>query len=250
MVNPGQTHRIPHLVSTVAERLRREIRNKHAVGDKLATEAALAERFGISRTVVREAIATLRSEGLLETRQGSGIYVARTSAEPIFRLTRAGAREQHLRSVYELRFGLEVASAGLAAIHRTATDLRALGRELEAMTQPETRPAADLRFHAGIAAATRNEHYKGLISLLAKELSGLIRDANSGVGDYLTPPADVLLAEHHDIHDAIVRADPEAARVAMMMHLSNSAKRFGIEIRGFGGRESGMAPVPSSAAGT
>lgn len=232
MVKPEQLPRPPNLVATVAARLRLEIRGKHAVGEKLATEASLAERFGVSRTVLREAVATLRTEGVLETRQGSGIYVARTKDEPVFRLTRAVERERHLRSVYELRFGLEVASAGLAAIHRAEADLRALGKALAAMDRPETRPAADLRFHATIAAATGNAHYQGLVALLAKELSGLIKEANSAGTDYRRPEVEVLLAEHHRIHDAIAAGNPEAARAAMEVHLHNSAHRFSIEIRG------------------
>ncbi|MFC7739360.1 FadR/GntR family transcriptional regulator [Roseomonas sp. GCM10028921] len=249
MVKPDHLQRPPNLVITVAERLRHEIRDKHAVGEKLATEAALAERFGVSRTVLREAVVALRTEGMLETRQGSGIYVARKQEEPVFRLTRASERERHLRSVYELRSGLEVASAGLAAIHRSEADLHVLGKALVAMEQPQTRPAADLRFHAAIAAATRNEHYRGLVMLLAKELSGLIREANSGAADYRKPEAEVLLAEHHRIHDAIAAGDAEAARTAMAMHLHNSAQRFSIEIRGMGlsGRAvPAVAPAPAA----
>jgi len=246
MVNPDQLPRPPNLVSAVAARMRRDIHEKHAVGEKLPTEAALAERFGISRTVLREAVAALRSEGLLETRQGSGIYVSRTHEEPVFRLTRAAERERHLRSVYELRFGLEVASAGLAAIYRSAGDLRSLGRALVDMEKPETRPAADLRFHATIAAATQNEHYRTLVALLAKELSELIREANSGAADYRAPPAEILLAEHHRIHDAIAGGDAEAARQAMEIHLYNSARRFDIEIRGMGQPEGPARPIASS----
>ncbi|BFL66142.1 FadR/GntR family transcriptional regulator [Roseomonas mucosa] len=234
MVKPGHLQRPLNLVATVSAQLRREVRDKHAVGEKLATEAALAERFGVSRTVLREAVAALRTEGMLESRQGSGIYVVRTDQEPVFRLTRAAERERHLRSVYELRFGLEVASAGLAALHRGEADLRALGKALAAMERSETRPAADLRFHATIAAATGNEHYQGLVALLAKELSGLIREANSGATDYRTPEGPVLLAEHQRIHDAIAASDAEAARTAMARHLQNSAQRFSIEIRGMG----------------
>jgi DNA-binding FadR family transcriptional regulator len=234
MVKAPSIPRLPYLVSTVAAELRDSVRDQLSLGDKLPTEAALAERFGVSRTVIREAVATLRTEGLLETRQGSGIFVARTRQELVFRFARTAAWEQHLRSIYELRFGLEVAAAGLAAIYRIDQDLQELQEALATMGAPDTRRAADLRFHTALAAASRNEHYERLLPLLAGELSVLIREAHRGSGAYRIPPGDFLVAEHRAIHDAIFRQDPDAARAAMEAHLHNSARRFDIEIRGMG----------------
>jgi DNA-binding FadR family transcriptional regulator len=234
MVKAPSVPRLPHLVSTVAADLRDTIHNQHGLGDKLPTEAALAERFGVSRTVIREAVATLRTEGLLETRQGSGIFVARTRQDLVFRLARSAAWEQHLRSIYELRFGLEVAAAGLAAVYRKDADLWELERALDTMAADETRQAADLRFHSALAAASGNEHYERLLPILAGELSVLIREAHRGSGDYRVPPAQLLVAEHRAVRDAIARQDAAAARHAMELHLHNSARRFDIEIRGFG----------------
>ncbi|MCI0756098.1 FadR/GntR family transcriptional regulator [Teichococcus vastitatis] len=234
MVNAPAIPRLPYLVSSVAAGLRDSIRNQHSLGDKLPTEAVLAERFGVSRTVIREAVATLRTEGLLETRQGSGIFVARTRQELVFRFARSAAWEQHLRSIYELRLGLEVAAAGLAAIYRTDDDLQRLEEALAVMAIPESRRAADLRFHTALAAASRNEHYEGLLPLLAGELSVLIREAQRGCGVYKAPTGEFLVAEHRTIHEAILQQDADAARAAMEIHLHNSARRFDIEIRGMG----------------
>jgi DNA-binding FadR family transcriptional regulator len=234
MVKAPAIPRLPYLVTTVAAELRDSIRDQHSLGDKLPTEAVLAERFGVSRTVIREAVATLRTEGLLETRQGSGIFVARTRQELVFRFARSAAWEQHLRSIYELRFGLEVAAAGLAAIYRTDHDLQELEEALAAIAAPETRRAADLRFHTALAAASRNEHYERLLPLLAGELSVLIREAHRGCGAYQIPKGEFLVAEHRAIHDAILQQDADAARAAMEAHLHSSAHRFDIKIRGMG----------------
>ncbi len=234
MVKAPVIPRLPHLVSTVAAELRDDIREHHEIGDKLPTEAALAERFGVSRTVIREAVATLRTEGVLETRQGSGIFVARTRAEPVFRLTRSAAWEQHLRSILELRLGLEVAAAGLAAVYRTERDLEVLDEALNAMATPEMRRSGDLRFHTALAAASRNEHYARLLPLLTREISALIREAHSDKGLYRLPPSETLVAEHRRIYDAIRMGNSQAARTAMETHLHNSAHRFDIEIRGMG----------------
>jgi len=235
------------LVATVSDRLRAEIRERHSVGDKLATEAALAERFSISRTVVREAIAALRTEGLLETRQGSGIFVARTEGEVVFRLSRSDGRDAHRRAIYELRFGLEVTAAGLAAVHRSAKDLNVLDAALVAMTVAETRAEADLRFHAAVAAATGNAHYVGLTALLTRELSTLVREARDGTVDYRWPAAEQLLEEHRRVRDAVAAGDADAARSAMAAHLHASARRFGMALRGVG---RGDSRAPSSAAGS
>jgi DNA-binding FadR family transcriptional regulator len=234
MVKAPSIPRIPHLVSAVVAQMRGTIRDQHQLGDKLPTEAALAEHYGVSRTVVREAVATLRTEGLLETRQGSGIFVARTREDLVLRLPRSAAREQHLRSIYELRFGLEVAAAGLAAVYRTEHDLLALGDALTEMAVPETRRPADLRFHTALAAASRNEHYERLLPLLAQELGVLIREAHHDASEYRVPPSEILIAEHRVIRDAIQRQEPDAARQAMETHLHHSARRFDIEIRGLG----------------
>jgi DNA-binding FadR family transcriptional regulator len=247
MVKAPTIPRTPHLVSTVAARLREDIRARHQVGDKLPTEAALAEHYGVSRTVIREAVATLRTEGLLETRQGSGIFVARTREDLVFRLPRSAAREQHLRSIYELRFGLEVSAAGLAAVYRTEQDLLALGDALNEMALPESRRPADIRFHTALATASQNEHYGRLLPLLAQELSVLIREAHHDASEYQVPPSEVLVAEHRAILDAIQRRDPDAARGAMETHLHNSARRFEIEIRGLGHPEArGASPGKDS----
>jgi GntR family transcriptional repressor for pyruvate dehydrogenase complex len=234
MVKAPAIPRIPHLVSAVAARMRDNIRDQHAVGDKLPTEAALAEHYGVSRTVIREAVATLRTEGLLETRQGSGIFVARTREELVLRLPRSAAREQHLRSIYELRFGLEVSATGLAAVYRTEQDLLALGDAVNEMALPASRRTADIRFHTALATASQNEHYGRLLPLLAKELSVLIYEAHQDASEYRVPPSETLVAEHRAICNAIQRRDADAARRAMETHLHNSARRFDIEIRGLG----------------
>ena len=116
-----------NLVATMADTLRREIvEGRLQPGDKLPTEAALGASANVSRTVVREAVASLRAEGLVETRQGAGALVL---AAPK-RLPATGEVEaatvDDIVAVLELRLAVEVEAAALAATRRDGIDLKAL----------------------------------------------------------------------------------------------------------------------------
>ncbi|MBZ0228129.1 MAG: FadR family transcriptional regulator, partial [Bauldia sp.] len=151
-----------NLTSELASRLSEEIvAGKLAPGTRLPTEHELMRSFGVSRTVVREAIAALRSEGLVETRQGSGAFVAADSRRRPFRIDPEGLESvEQVLDVLELRICVEVEAAGLAAERRSKADIAriteicgAFGRAIETGDE-----AADLDFdfHAAIGAATRN----------------------------------------------------------------------------------------------
>jgi len=113
-----------HLSEQVAEALSAEIRaGRPAAGDKLPTEAALVEQFAVSRTVVREAVSRLKSLGLVESRQGSGVFVKRAAFAPLNFDTRSAASMQAVIQMVEVRRALEAEVAALAAQRRTAADV-------------------------------------------------------------------------------------------------------------------------------
>jgi len=118
MPNFGQVRRNEHLPAQIAATIGQEIASGNLkAGDKLPTEHELAKTFGVSRSVVREAIAQLRNEGLIDTRQGVGAFVLPPQSRPVLRIESAKlANPESFRSLFQLRVPLEVEAAGLAAL--------------------------------------------------------------------------------------------------------------------------------------
>lgn len=200
-------------------------------GDKLPTEAAIMGEFEVSRTVVREAISKLQAAGLVETRHGIGTFVLGPGDGPSFKITPDQfSTLQDVIAVLELRIGLETEAAGLAAQRRTADNLTALRKALDAVIAAveagQDSVAADFQFHLEIARATQNSHFAELMSTLGAQIIPRAR---------LEPVADMsaerlaymrrVNAEHESILDAIISQDAESARAAMRTHLSNSRER-------------------------
>src|SRR6478735_7693004 len=202
-----------------------------APGDKLPTEAAIMEEFGVSRTVVREAISRLQAAGLVETRHGIGTFVVGMGDAATFRITpeQLGTL-QDVIAVLELRIGVETESAALAAMRRTPENLVTLRNALVAFITAveEGRDAVgpDFQFHLEIARATQNHHFVDLMATLG---GMMIPRARLEPAVPLTPERQAYLrkvnSEHESIVDAISRQDAEAARAAMRTHLANSRER-------------------------
>jgi DNA-binding FadR family transcriptional regulator len=212
------------LAYELVEELKRRILNGEiAPGDKLPAEAGLAEEFGVSRTVVREAA------GLVETFQGRGSFVLEVPARA------SGLREvRSHRDVLELldfRIGVESEAAGLAAVRRTEHQLKAIERALDDFRRigddPSRSVEADFAFHQKVAAASGNRFYTELIDSLGPMMIMLPRtrlDPAYEMSD-ATHLTRVVL-EHENIYAAIARSDPEAARAAARVHLSNTRHRL------------------------
>jgi DNA-binding FadR family transcriptional regulator len=202
-----------------------------APGEKLPTEAAIMEEFGVSRTVVREAISRLQAAGLVETRHGVGTFAVGLGDATTFRISpeQLGTL-QDVIAVLELRIGVETESAALAAMRRTPENLASLRNALKAFTSAveEGRDAVgpDFQFHLEIARATQNHHFSELMATLGGMMIPRARLEPTGP---LTPEREAYLrrvnAEHESIVDAISRQEPEAARAAMRTHLANSRER-------------------------
>jgi DNA-binding FadR family transcriptional regulator len=199
-------------------------------GDKLPTESALMDALGVSRTVVREAISRLQAKGLIETRHGIGSFVLPPRADNSIPLGDASTLHDIL-SMLELRVAIETECAGLAAQRVSPSGIEAIRAALEAIAQAQSdgndSAPSDLQFHLSIARATGNEHFVGALAQLGKTLIPRTRMNLSQVG-YLNAPElrTTVNREHQSIFDAIARRDPEAARAAMRMHLSNSRERL------------------------
>jgi DNA-binding FadR family transcriptional regulator len=153
----GPLGRTPQLPARVAAAIAAEIAEARLrVGDRLPTEHSLAEKFGVSRNVVREAIAQLRSDGVVQSRQGVGAFVINRSATPLLRIDAELMNDRLVfRNVFELRAILEIQAASLAAERADKEQLAdiaaALARMRCAESWAEGGVSADLDFHYAVA---------------------------------------------------------------------------------------------------
>ena len=207
------------LVDQVVTHLRaRILAGDHAVGVSLPSEGDLAESFGVSRTVIREAMRSLRAQGLVVMSQGSRPRVAEVDARPtVESLALLLARSRTtLLGLTEVRRPLETEIARLAATRATAAQIAALcdaNAELERATTLEQRVAADVRFHDRLAVATGNPVFGVLLGTLGGLLVESRRRTIRAAG---VAPA---LIGHREILAAVGRHDPAAAEAAMRRHL-------------------------------
>jgi len=216
------------LVDALGDRIRD---GRLAAGAKLPTEAAIMEEFGISRTVVREAISKLQASGLVATRHGVGTFVVGLGDAAAFRIAPDQfATLRDVIAVLELRIGVETEAAALAAARRTAQNLADMRSALEAFAAATEagRDAVgpDFQFHLEIARATQNAHFAELLGTLG---SMIIPRARLESAEPQSPERREYLrrvnGEHESIYDAIAAQDAEAARAAMRTHLANSRER-------------------------
>jgi GntR family transcriptional repressor for pyruvate dehydrogenase complex len=217
----------------IAERLAAEIASGQLPpGARLPTEQAMVAAMGVSRTVVREAVAALRAEGLVVTRQGAGAFVATDAARRPFRLAADGLLSlQEVLGVMELRTSVEVEAAGLAAERASAAARQRVAKAFAAMERSITRGESgideDFAFHFAIAAATANPQFPRFLEYLGRfiiprqsiRLTG--RD-EKGQRAYL----HMILEEHRAIRDAVAAGDAATARRAMRKHLVGSQARY------------------------
>jgi DNA-binding FadR family transcriptional regulator len=182
--------------------------------------------------VVREAVAALRAEGLVVTRQGVGAFVSAEPQRAPFRIDPDNLQSiEDILKVMELRLGVEIESAGLAAERATRAQVRAIGTALEAIeraaAQGRSAVDEDVALHRAIASATGNPEFARFLQFIGGHLiprrtvSGL-PEQMGGQRAYLA----LIQEEHRRICAAIEARDPAAAREAMRRHLTRSLDRY------------------------
>jgi GntR family transcriptional repressor for pyruvate dehydrogenase complex len=216
----------------LAEWFAREIRGGRLIsGEKLPTEQELNARFGVSRTVIREAMASLRSEGLVVSRQGSGVFVADHRTSQTFRIVSDEIRSlTEIENVLQIRLAVELEAAAIAAEKRTPEDLAHLRRCLDAIDASISAgdPAieSDFAFHRAISAATGNPYFERFMHSLGP---GIIPPRSirplSETPDQRQLYLEHIQAEHRRIYQAIERRNAETARFALREHLEGSRER-------------------------
>jgi len=192
----------------------------------------LTAALGVSRTVLREAVAALRAEGLVETRQGVGAFVARDVQRRPFRIDPDGLRSiGEVVHVMELRTGIEVEAAGIAAERANATSRQRIAQAIKAIDaalgRGDTAVAEDFGFHQAIAQATGNPHFTRFLEFLGRFLIPR-QSVRVGLktGQDLRTYLQRIQAEHRAIAAAISAGQVAAARQTMRRHLQGSRQRY------------------------
>jgi GntR family transcriptional regulator, transcriptional repressor for pyruvate dehydrogenase complex len=212
------------LYELVAERVLEDVsRGLLKPGDGLPTERGLAERYGVGRSTIREALRMLESAGTIES-VGSGAFVVARSGNPINRSLAqslallVSTRDGDIRELFEVRKILEVETAGLAADRRTEEDIVGMKAALEEMRigigSRERYIAGDLRFHLAVVAASHNR----MASHMMEAMRHVMRRALASIYEIPGSPQRSL-EQHAQIFDAVVEGHCDEARDRMRGHL-------------------------------
>jgi DNA-binding FadR family transcriptional regulator len=199
-------------------------------GEKLPSEADLIEEYSVSRTVIREAVTRLRTEGLVETFQGRGSFVLAVPEPTSFQLEATAIRSHHdVLAMVDFRIGVESEAAALAAANVDPEGAQAIRDALAAFSAAESEHAveADFAFHRAVAVATGNRFYLDLLDALGPMMIMLPR-ARLG-SDFSHSDAihvERVAREHDNIAAAVLAGDPDTARAAMRVHLGNTRRRL------------------------
>jgi GntR family transcriptional regulator, transcriptional repressor for pyruvate dehydrogenase complex len=190
-------------------------------GDQLPAERELAQKFGVSRTAVREAVKALREKGLVEAYSGRGTFVCNATSQAVRQsldlMTRIGQTDgsAHLA---EVRAILEPELAALAAIRINEQHLAAMREAYAVMERsrriPEAYIEADLDFHLALAEAAANP----LILSLIDSIVGLLREQRLRIF-YVDGGPERGQFHHKRVLEAVEKHEPEKARAAMRAHL-------------------------------
>lgn len=218
------------LSEQIEEELKEYIRQEALeVGQKLPNEFELAEKFGASRSTVREAVKSLASEGILEVRRGAGTFVAsrQSAKEDPLGLSRLDDKYKLALELFEVRLMLEPEIAALAAEHASPAELETLGQlcqETEELYRAgKNHSKKDVEFHTCIAHCSKNRVVETLIPII-----------NTAIVTFVNLTHRQLMQETIDTHRAILEAirdhDPVGARCAMIMHLTYN-RQYLIKLR-------------------
>jgi GntR family transcriptional repressor for pyruvate dehydrogenase complex len=198
-------------------------------GGRLPTEQEMMEAMGVSRTVIREAVAALRAEGLVATRQGIGSFVVEQPAQVLFRIEPGqSASLADALHIMELRTAVETEAAGLAAERATRAQRRAIHAALAAIDaaigRGEAAVGEDFAFHAVITDATGNPQFRRFLDFLGRFIipRASVRIRALNLRTYLM----TFQEEHRAIVAAIDSGMVGKAQGAMRAHLINSSQRY------------------------
>jgi GntR family transcriptional regulator, transcriptional repressor for pyruvate dehydrogenase complex len=199
-------------------------------GDRLPTEPQLAAAHGVSRTVVREAVHQLKSQGLLRSRQGLGVFVSTPPANRALAFDPSVLESlDAVAQIVEVRRALESEIAALAAQRATRTQIAQLRKALKSIDAASATGGdgvnEDLAFHRAIAEASGNPQFSRLLGFLEqylREAMKVTRGNEARYGEFV----DQVRDEHQALVDAIAAGDGERARTLAAAHMEHAARRL------------------------
>lgn len=207
-----------------------------AVGDKLGTLSSLSQEFGVSRPVIREAVAALTAEGVVTTRHGVGVFVARDATESARRnhgtlLQSMSEFSGSFMDMLELRMAFEVHAAGLAAVRRSLAQEAAIWaavRDFELSAKNDSvLDDIDFQFHKAIIQATNNAAFIEFFALMGARILPASTFSRALHPTLITDNyIDQTTREHRLICERISNGDQEGSRDAMRAHLTRAHDRY------------------------
>ena len=217
--------------AVIGELQRRIDGGTYLPGQKLPTEQELCREFGVSRTVVREAVASLRLGGRLNSRQGLGVFVTDQDAKKLNFSVNPIDDIRSAMQILELRMAVELEAAALAAARRTPEAIADIASAYDRLAALRTsdldeEAQADFEFHLAISRGTNNGHFSQFLQAVGRDISFELRmkhaQSDLGRASYVRR----ISREHGAILSAITQGDPSAARKAMRRHLEESLVRY------------------------
>jgi GntR family transcriptional repressor for pyruvate dehydrogenase complex len=203
-------------------------------GDKLPSEFELAADFGVARTVVREAISQLKYDGVIESRQGVGAFVAQPDKRTAFRISpQCFEKRRELLKLLKVRTGIAAEAAAEAARLRQPDQLEAMRQcvtEMQASVaaqkpDAEARYEAELRLYRTIAEASANEMFASVMAMIDGQIAANLKSVavkNAKAAEW----GEAVILEHQRIVDAIERGDEASAREETRQHFERAAQRL------------------------
>lgn len=211
------------LYEQIADTIEQAIIEQGSLVNKLPAELDLAKEFGVSRTIIREALKILKARGLVDVRVGGGAYITKPKASDISKLILRIVNIDRINDeeVYAIRMILETAAVREATKRVTPLDLEGLEKQVDSMEKNmsdiEVRIDKDCEFHCQIGRLSGNE----LLALLVESMTGVLRKFISD-GIRASGGNEDGVYRHRVILEALESGDPDKAESAMRDHLAHS----------------------------
>lgn len=204
-------------------------------GDRLPTEAELSKRFGVARTVVREAISLLRYDGIVDSRRGVGAFVTDASQRSAFRISPACfEKRKQIVQLLQLRTGVQAGASALAANARTSEQMERIESAYARMAAADARGPIDaleervdseLLLYREITEASDNPYYTEVVTMIETNIQTNLRSAflkNAAASEF----GPAIMQEHQAVLDALRTQNAEAARTATRFRFERAADRL------------------------
>lgn len=202
------------------------------IGDKLPSESEMSERFGVARTVVREAVSLLKFDGVVDAKRGVGAFVADRSERTSFRISPACfEKRREIVKLLQLRTSVQSGAAALAAEFRSDEQFEVIESTFEELVKAnqrgpekavEKRVDAELRLYRLITEASDNSYFCDVVSMIEANIQTHLRSAflkNTAACEF----KDSVIEEHRAVVKAIAEGDAEKARIATRRRFANAA---------------------------